>query len=206
MFVLQKLINFSFSKMKGSGKTEFLALFVNWYVQCFAESDNARTKDLLIGVAAFTRDAIFNLLKRIEKVQKRHGFDASTFSIIYVHSSLENDRKFEPDSNMIASHWSRSYSTIRTLKKDETKRRIYVMGGTVWNWEKIRNKWKTFQGCDMMILDESTQVNKDIVPRLPLLLLLQPQLLRFFYYFLNLIHSFPNGQKTIIRYLSLMHY
>lgn len=133
-----------------------MALFVNWYIQCFVES-NPPTVDLLIGVTAFTRDAIYNLLKRIEKVQKRHGFE-ELFSIIYVHAAKENDKKFEADSNMIGCPWEKSYSTIRAMKKDESKRRIYVMGGTVWSWEKIRGKWKTFQGCDMMILDESTQV------------------------------------------------
>jgi hypothetical protein len=133
-----------------------LALFINWYIQYFAES-HSRSKDLLIGVTAFTRDAIYNLLKRIEKVQKRHGSDG-LFSIIYIHSTAENDKAFEEGSNMIAAHKDRSYTVIRNLKKDETKRRIYVMGGTVWNWAHIRKKWATFQGCDMMILDESTQV------------------------------------------------
>lgn len=132
-----------------------MALFVNWYIQCFAES-NSKSKDLLIGVTAFTRDAIYNLLKRIEKIQKRHGFN-ELFSIIYVHGPT-NDRKFEDDSEMIACPWDKSYSLIRAMKKDVTKRNIYVMGGTVWSWEKIRTKWRTFQGCDMLILDESTQV------------------------------------------------
>ncbi|CAO3639118.1 unnamed protein product [Mucor hiemalis] len=139
----------------GSGKTEFLALFVNWYIQCFAES-NPPSKDLIIGVTAFTRDAIYNLLKRIEKVQKRHEFE-DLFSIIYVHSK-ENDKTFEPDSNMIGCTWDKSFSTIRAMKKNEAKGKIYVMGATVWSWERIRGKWKTFSGCDIMILDESTQV------------------------------------------------
>lgn len=111
---------------------------------------------MIIGVTAFTRDAIFNLLKRIEKVQKRHGF-TDVFSIIYVHPK-ENDRDFEPDSNMIGCAWDKSFSTIRAMKKDGTKRNIFVMGATVWSWERIRGKWKTFSGCDIMILDESTQV------------------------------------------------
>ncbi len=112
---------------------------------------------MLIGVTAFTRDAIYNLLKRIEKVQKRHGFQ-ELYRIIYVHAGNFNDNKFEEDSNMIRCPWEKSNTLIRSMKKDETTRNIYVMGGTVWSWEKIRSKWKTFQGCDMMILDESTQV------------------------------------------------
>ncbi|KAI7889188.1 uncharacterized protein EV154DRAFT_424222 [Mucor mucedo] len=134
----------------GSGKTEFLALFVNWFIQCSSK------KDILIGVTAFTRDAIFNLLKRIEKIQKRHGF-TNLFSIIYVHGPT-NDKTFDDDSNMIGCTWDKSYSLIRGMNKDEAKPNIYVMGATVWSWDKIRTKWKTFKGCDMLILDESTQV------------------------------------------------
>ncbi|KAI9264518.1 P-loop containing nucleoside triphosphate hydrolase protein [Helicostylum pulchrum] len=139
----------------GSGKTEFLALFVNWYIQYFA-MNNPKSKDLLIGVTAFTRDAIYHLLKRIEKVQKRHGFQ-DLFEIIYVHG-YQNDKTFEPGSNMIGCSWEQSYTKIRAMKKDETKPSIFVMGATVWSWERIRTKWKTFQYCDMMLLDESTQV------------------------------------------------
>lgn len=123
--------------------------------------NNPKSKDLLIGVTAFTRDAIFHLLKRIEKVQKRHGFQ-DLFEIIYVYGT-EKDQKLDPNSNIIRCSWDQSYTKIRAMNKDETKRRIYVMGATVWSWEKIRNKWKAFQYCDMMLLDESTQVKKNFM-------------------------------------------
>lgn len=127
-----------------------MALFVNWYIQCCSD------KDILIGVTAFTRDTIYNLLKRIEKVQKRHG---NQFSIIYVHGPT-NDKTFDKNSDMIGCPWDKSFSLIRAMNKDETIRNIYVMGATVWSWDKIRTKWKTFKGCDMLILDESTQVKR----------------------------------------------
>lgn len=127
-----------------------MALFVNWFIQCSSK------QDILIGVTAFTRDAIFNLLKRIEKIQKRHGFN-DLFSIIYVHGPT-NDKTFEDDSDIIGCPWDKSFSLIRAMNRDESKPNIYVMGATVWSWDKIRTKWKTFKGCDMLILDESTQV------------------------------------------------
>lgn len=130
-----------------------MALFINWYIKCITDQNS--NKKLIIGVTAFTRDAIFNLLKRIEKVQRRHTFD-DLFSIMYV--SNQPHKKFDAaNSNIINTTWDKSFTIINKLKK-ETQIKIYVVGSTVWGWERIRTKWKTFQGCHLLIMDESTQV------------------------------------------------
>ncbi|KAK4516584.1 uncharacterized protein ATC70_011559 [Mucor velutinosus] len=139
----------------GSGKTEFLALFINWYIKCFNDQHANKSKELMIGVTAFTRDAIVNLLKRIEKVQQQHGL-SDLFSIMYVNK--DGGEALE-GSNIMCVEWKDSIKTINKLKK-ATSIKIYVVGATVWGWDRIRSNWKRFKqkGCDIMILDESTQL------------------------------------------------
>lgn len=110
----------------------------------------------MIGVTAFTRDAIVNLLKRIEKVQQQHGL-SDVFSIMYVNKDGSEALK---GSSIMCVEWKDSIKNINKLKK-ATSIKIYVVGATVWGWDRIRNNWKRFKqkGCDMMILDESTQVS-----------------------------------------------
>ncbi|CAO3701516.1 unnamed protein product [Rhizopus stolonifer] len=134
----------------GSGKTEFLSLFINWYIQCFVSCNGP--KDLLIGITAFTNDAIINLLKRIEVIQRRHGLE-SLFSIIF-----GTYRTIEPEgSDILHVKWQESITAINKLKKHQGIR-IFVMGTTIYSWNNIKNKWKSFKGCDMMIIDESSQL------------------------------------------------
>ncbi|CAO3628959.1 unnamed protein product [Mucor fragilis] len=140
----------------GSGKTEFLALFINWYIKCFSDQHANKSRELMIGVTAFTRDAIVNLLKRIEKVQQQHGL-SGLFSIMYVNK--DGGEALEGSSSIMCVEWKDSIKTINKLKK-ATPINIYVVGATVWGWDRIRNNWKRFKqkGCDIMILDESTQL------------------------------------------------
>ncbi|KAL9556985.1 hypothetical protein MBANPS3_001622 [Mucor bainieri] len=142
----------------GSGKTEFLALFINWYIKCFTDQHANKGKELMIGVTAFTRDAIVNLLKRIEKVQQQHGL-GDLFSIMYVNKDGGQALDSSSSSSIMCVEWKDSIKTINKLKK-ATPIKIYVVGATVWGWDRIRNNWKRFKqkGCDMMILDESTQL------------------------------------------------
>lgn len=104
------------------------------------------------------------------------------FSIIYVDSVKEYGREFKYNSNMSAIP-EESYSITEDSKKDDKKRRIFVMGGTVWDWRKIKNKCENFQGCDMMIFDESTQVRVTQVWRLLLLI----NLILIFYTFTKMV-------------------
>ncbi|KAI8328927.1 P-loop containing nucleoside triphosphate hydrolase protein [Choanephora cucurbitarum] len=138
----------------GSGKTEFLALFVNWYLKCFRDCAENKNKKLMIGVTAFTREAILNLLKRIEKIQDRHNF-RSLFSILYVCDEPPNT--LSSDSGIICERWDRSITTVNSIRTQDSSR-IFVVGATAWKWNKIRDKWKRFEGCSMMIVDESTQL------------------------------------------------
>ncbi|CEP09052.1 hypothetical protein [Parasitella parasitica] len=142
----------------GSGKTEFLALFINWYIKCFSDQHANQGKDLLIGVTAFTREAIVNLLKRVEKVQQQHGLGA-LFTVVYVDKDGGSVKVLPGSSRIVNVEWKNSITVINKLKK-ATSVNIYVVGATVWGWDRIRNNWKRFkrQGCDMMILDESTQL------------------------------------------------
>ncbi|KAI9483431.1 MAG: hypothetical protein EXX96DRAFT_477834 [Benjaminiella poitrasii] len=134
----------------GSGKTEFLALFINWYIKCFAQENE--NKSLMIGITAFTHDAILNLLKRIEKIQKRHGLE-KLFSIIYVTKMKEP----EVGSNMIYTDWKSSITVKNSLQKS-TSVQIYVIGATTWAWGNIRTNWARFEKLDLLIMDESTQL------------------------------------------------
>lgn len=94
-------------------------------------------------------------MKRIEKIQRRHGFD-DLFSIVYV--SNQPHKQFDAvKSRIINTTWDKSITTINKLKK-ATRIKIYIVGSTVWGWERIRTKWKTFKGCNLLIMDESTQV------------------------------------------------
>lgn len=49
----------------------------------------------------------------------------------------------------------------KELKKciNNTQKGPLVVGGTVWDWYKVKNEWRTWRGCSMMIIDESSQVS-----------------------------------------------
>jgi hypothetical protein len=84
-----------FSKMlhwvtQGSGKTHFLALFVVWYLTYLAN------KSVRIGITAYTRAAVHNLLHRIVQV-RRHNTKAD-FKLI----SMVREFPKEPVEGMIS--------------------------------------------------------------------------------------------------------
>ncbi|KAI7879184.1 P-loop containing nucleoside triphosphate hydrolase protein [Lichtheimia hyalospora FSU 10163] len=130
----------------GSGKTEFLALFINWYIMhLFKETSSS--DPFIIGVTAFTRHAIMNLLQRIATVRQRHDCTDS-FTII----SMEGYENSHENNEMIQCK-------AKDLKKRiKTHKGPLVIGGTVWDWYKIKSEWRTWQGCNMMIIDESSQL------------------------------------------------
>lgn len=107
----------------------------------------------MIGITAFTNDAIINLLKRIELIQKRHGFE-DLFSILFV--TYQKDPQ-SSESDITYVKWQESITAVNKLKKNHGIR-IFVMGTTVYSWNNIKDKWKTFKGCEMMIVDESSQL------------------------------------------------
>ncbi|GBC07119.1 hypothetical protein RclHR1_07270004 [Rhizophagus clarus] len=112
----------------GSGKTHFLALFTTWYLNAFISKLTGANKKCVIGVTAFTKDAISNLLERISHERKDRQFD--------ILNMVKNCEK-----NGIS----------KTIKENG---RSIVIGGTVWDWYKIRNIVK----CDIMMIDEGSQL------------------------------------------------
>ncbi|KAL0090257.1 hypothetical protein J3Q64DRAFT_1847124 [Phycomyces blakesleeanus] len=137
----------------GSGKTEFLALFVNWYIAHIFGSC-PETRPLVIGVTAFTRHAISNLLSRIASVQSRQGILAK-FQIVSLGTVM--------GENMIHTKADRLPALIRSLHSKNmmaatATATAVVVGGTVWDWAKVKKNWPEWAGCDMMIIDESSQL------------------------------------------------
>lgn len=135
---------------QGSGKTEFLALFINWYIMHLFKETSSKDR-FIIGVTAFTRHAIMNLLQRIATVRQRHSCTDS-FTIISMKGS---DDSHEVNTNeMIQCKAKDLKKTIKSTSKGPL-----VVGGTVWDWYKVKNEWRTWKGCSMMIIDESSQVS-----------------------------------------------
>jgi DNA replication ATP-dependent helicase Dna2 len=95
-------------------------------------------KKYVIGITAFTRASIANLLERIFNEKKDYEF-----TII----SMINDLKI---------------NGIEVCEKNDLPEKIakcndsIVIGGTVWDWYKVR---KTVE-CDIMMIDEGSQVSK----------------------------------------------
>ncbi|KAI9025001.1 P-loop containing nucleoside triphosphate hydrolase protein [Phycomyces nitens] len=127
----------------GSGKTEFLALFVNWYI-AHVFGGCPETRPLVIGVTAFTRHAIANLLNRIRSVQSRQktfGFRIVSLGTIGTEGIMGS--KAEQLSRII---------------KGLDANTAAVVGGTVWDWAKVKKTWPEWAGADVMIIDESSQL------------------------------------------------
>ncbi|RCH95017.1 hypothetical protein CU097_007720 [Rhizopus azygosporus] len=135
---------------KGSGKTEFLSRFINWYILNFVRCNGLT--DLMIGVTAFTNASILNLLKRIEDIQKQYGLE-DLFSIIFA----TYDTKEDSESAIKYVKWRESLTVVNKLKK-ESGIRVFVIGATVYSWNNIKDNWKSFKGCRMMLIDEGSQL------------------------------------------------
>ncbi|KAI9243296.1 P-loop containing nucleoside triphosphate hydrolase protein [Phascolomyces articulosus] len=133
----------------GSGKTEFLALFINWYITHLHNHKNG--KPFIIGVTAFTRHAIINLLKRIALVQTRHQASKNLFTIIYMESSSSGNRATDGLGDAV-------HCKADQISKHMPREGAVVIGGTVWDWHKVQKKPKLKLACDMMIIDESSQL------------------------------------------------
>ncbi|CAB4389659.1 unnamed protein product [Rhizophagus irregularis] len=137
----------------GSGKTHFLALFTTWYLSTVKHNPTGTNSNYIIGVTAFTRAAIENLLDRISTVQKQHH-KTSDFSIV----RLVKDLKKKP-LNGLAECKAESLPKKIKGNKIGIPGKPIVIGGTVWDWFKVRKEWKFgWAGCDIMIIDEGSQL------------------------------------------------
>jgi len=107
-----------------------------WYSSTFNPKPTSNNKNYIIGVTAFTRTAIENLLKRISGIQNQ--------------VTIINLKKNSLKEFIVAS----------TLPINENPGNPIVIGGTVWDWYKVRKEWNyDWSGCDMMIIDESSQAS-----------------------------------------------
>jgi DNA replication ATP-dependent helicase Dna2 len=107
-------------------------------------------KNYIIGVTAFTRAAIENLLGRILTIQEQHN-KTNDFNIIYLADDL---RKKHPSG--ITKCKARKLPSIYIKNTKPT-----VIGGTVWDWFNVRKEYKSgWAGCNIMIIDEGSQVHQ----------------------------------------------
>jgi len=130
-------------------------LFVTWYLSTVKPKPSGANKNYIIGVTAFTRAAIDNLLERISSIQIQHH-KTSAFTIV----RLVKELKKNPLNGL-------EECKAENLPKKITGCKIgipgnpVVIGGTVWDWYKVRREWKSnWSGCDIMIIDEGSQVIK----------------------------------------------
>ncbi|CAI2164758.1 18981_t:CDS:10 [Funneliformis geosporum] len=142
----------------GSGKTHFLALFITWYLSTVKPKPTGTNTNYIIGVTAFTRAAIDNLLERISSVQmQRHKTD--DFKII----RLVKDLKKQPLNNNMEECKAETLPKKLAGNKIGIIEKPVVIGGTVWDWYKVRREWGSgWAGCDIMIVDEGSQANASL--------------------------------------------
>ena len=133
-------------------------MFTTWYLSTVKPKPTGTNKNYIVGVTAFTRAAIENLLERISSVQKQ-CHKTSDFKII----RLVKDLKKKPLNGLEECKAETLPKKVRECKIGIPGKPI-VIGGTVWDWYKVRKEWKfNWAGCDMMIIDEGSQVSKAII-------------------------------------------
>ncbi|CAG8607376.1 17730_t:CDS:10 [Funneliformis caledonium] len=106
-----------------------------------------QNRNYIIGVTALSREAIENLLKGIS-VPKQ----VKIFNMVYILNNKSlNGRIVECEA-----------STLPTkINKIGMPGNLIVIGGTVWDWHKLRKAWNRWPGCDIMLIDEGSQAISD---------------------------------------------
>ncbi|KAG0182041.1 Tripartite DNA replication factor [Apophysomyces sp. BC1021] len=133
----------------GSGKTEFLARFTNWFLSYLQAPADDRQRPFIIAVTAFTRLAITNLLKRIASVQDTYSSER-LFEIVSLETTPKSMR-----SDALECKAEKLEKVVETFRKKGVT--TLVVGGTVWDWNKVKGCWPDWSGSDMMIIDEGSQ-------------------------------------------------
>lgn len=107
----------------------------------------------VVGITAFTRTAIDNLLEKVCRLKGRYKTDE--FSVI----------RLARDANKFFAKYNVHECKAEKLSEKITGDRIgkignpIVISGTVWDWWKVRKEWKdNWSKCDIMIIDEGSQV------------------------------------------------
>ncbi|CAG8586544.1 6755_t:CDS:10, partial [Racocetra fulgida] len=104
---------------------------------------STENQNFMIGVTAFTRSAIDNLLDRIANVQKE-GNKTGDFTIVRTVKEFKNPIDGVNDCK------------AETLPKKISGGKLgipgkpIVVGGTVWDWYKIRKEWKGGQWAECL--------------------------------------------------------
>ncbi|KAF0444406.1 P-loop containing nucleoside triphosphate hydrolase protein [Gigaspora margarita] len=132
----------------GSGKTHFLALFVLRYLNIVNPQPAENNNNFIIGITAFTRTAIDNLLERIARIKDKNQSD---FLLVRMVN--------EPTKNTLDG--VKDYKAKILSKKiagSSIPEKHIIIGGTVWDWYKFRKEWGNWTGCDIMIIDEGSQL------------------------------------------------
>ncbi|CAG8650801.1 7680_t:CDS:10, partial [Acaulospora colombiana] len=137
----------------GSGKTQFLSLFLTWYLTSMRPKPTGNNKNFIVGITAFTRAAIDNLLERIAKVQKEK-YKTSEFTLVRL---VKNHNK--NIMNNIDECRAESLPKKMLDSKIGIPGKPIVVGGTVWDWSKVRKEWKkNSTWSDILIIDEGSQL------------------------------------------------
>src|SRR5581483_11588160 len=118
------------------------------YLSAIKSYSTSAKKNYMIGLTAFTKAAVVNLLEKISYIQKHHN-KLNDFTIITLIKDLKKQEFKECEADNL-------------LKKvagcDAT-----VVGGTIWDWHKVREESSfDWAGCDIMIIDEGSQVSKNV--------------------------------------------
>ncbi|CAG8499418.1 25214_t:CDS:10, partial [Cetraspora pellucida] len=134
----------------GSGKTHFLALFVTWYLTEVKPQPVGSNRNFNIGITACTRTAIDNLLERIAKVKDEAQAD---FILTRMVSELNKN-----SLNGVKDYKAIKLADNIANEKNCITSKPIIIGGTVWDWHKFHDKCKNWTGCDIMIIDEGSQL------------------------------------------------
>ncbi|CAG8644517.1 16059_t:CDS:2, partial [Dentiscutata heterogama] len=141
----------------GSGKTHFLALFITWYLTAIKPQPSGNNKNFIIGITAFTRTAIDNLLERIARIKDMKQAD---FLLARMVSELNDDSSLDDVEDYKAEKLQKKLEKKpqRKVARSNIPDKPIVIGGTVWDWFKFRKNWEDWTGCDIMIIDEGSQL------------------------------------------------
>jgi len=96
------------------------------------------------------------LLERISSVQKEFK-KTNDFAIVRLVNNLEKKSLIEIDE-------CKAVNLLENIKEGKIgiPGKPIVIGGTVWDWFKvIENRVSGWAGCDIMIIDEGSQVSED---------------------------------------------
>ncbi|CAG8514639.1 43143_t:CDS:10 [Gigaspora margarita] len=132
----------------GSGKTHFLALFVLRYLNIANPQPTGNNNNFIIGITAFTRTAINNLLERIARIKDKRQSDFLLARMVSESTKNTLDGVKDYKAKILQEK----------IAKSSIPDKYIIVGGTVWDWYKFRKDWKNWKGCDIMIIDEGSQL------------------------------------------------